>query len=268
LLHYGSEFLPFLELLPGLSDKDATWAVKGEDAACESDDSRSLFEDDEEDEMIVADTDIPPAPPTTNVRPGTSPSATRERKPSLPQSRPHTSSFAQESPETSGRQLIKDLFKVAQEVNMIDSDEIAYEISRIEAKMFLDIEVCSKKVLMLRHPLRWTFSIATTLAPAHVYVWQEGPPNRHHRPLQQVLKSFSLLVGLCLVEHPNADSLASKGGVAHPMPRQAKNAREANREIHRGGSEAAKSEQLLGSACLCGGHQQLHLPNGRYNGDI
>ena len=48
LLHYGSEFLPFLELLSSLFDKDVAWALKIDDNAEESDDSYSLLEDKED----------------------------------------------------------------------------------------------------------------------------------------------------------------------------------------------------------------------------
>lgn len=155
LLHYGSDFLPFLEMLPNLTDKDAAWALKAEDPAEESDDSYSIFDDDDGDD----DTTGPELDATTprSSPPGTrsprSPTLSRERKPSLtlhaksfvmPNNSPPPYPGNTEISDLSAKQLIKELVKVAQEVNGIDSEEIAQEITRIEARMFLDIEVCAR----------------------------------------------------------------------------------------------------------------------------
>lgn len=147
LLHYGSEFLPFLEMLPNLVDQDSAWAWKTDDVG--SDDSNSLLED--EDEGPVTDMDSPGASPVSTrakdippIPPPAVPS--RERKPSLPLPSILTSGKAlsagqTEIVDTSEKQQIKDLVKLAQEVLALDPDEIAQEITRVELKLFLDIQV-------------------------------------------------------------------------------------------------------------------------------
>jgi hypothetical protein len=149
--------------------------MKMEQTANESDDSRSLFDDDDDRSVAVevgpstAVAELNTPPPPTNAKPGSSTiSVARERKPSLPVTKP-TVLPGHESSEAAGKQLIKDLLKVAQEINMVDSDEIAYEITRIEAQMFLAIEVFSFSVFTLsfpddevhskpRHWLQYTFT--------------------------------------------------------------------------------------------------------------
>ncbi|RDB28973.1 Ras guanine nucleotide exchange factor P [Hypsizygus marmoreus] len=150
LLHYGSEFLPFLEMLPSLVDQDAAWALKVDDVADESDDSYSLHEDEESppvkdagSPMPLMDKPVPPLPPLPQ----------RERKPSLPlplilASGSHLSAGQLET-EISEKQQIRDLVRLAQEVLALDPDEIAQEITRVEAKLFLDIKP--------RHWLYYTF---------------------------------------------------------------------------------------------------------------
>lgn len=144
LLHYGSDFLPFLELLPNLVDKDASWALKVDDIADESDDSYSLLEDEEE------------KPSNSSSRPKTSspaktkppiPSNLRERKGSLPLTAkallPHPledASAYDQMPENPKQQL-RELQKLAMDVNNADPEDLAKEITRLEAKLFLDIEV-------------------------------------------------------------------------------------------------------------------------------
>jgi len=150
LLHYGSDFLPFLEVLPSLLDDDAAWALKPEDIADESDDSYSLCDDDD---------DVPP----TNVSDNDSPTPTkgksslshspswreRERKSSLPLNAKalvmtHATSILGTSDNLGAyaKQLCRDLVKMSQEVNALDSDAIAQEITRMEVQMFLKIKVC------------------------------------------------------------------------------------------------------------------------------
>lgn len=152
LLHYGCDFLPFLEKLPSLIDKDASWAMKVEDVMEETDESYSPYDEDE---------DIVPGKPesiasTEGVleRHQSVPASARERKQSLPitakslVTQNHTPTIASgqsgDSQESSPKQLLKDLLKLSQDVQNTDSTEIAQEITRMEIQMFLDIEVrCS-----------------------------------------------------------------------------------------------------------------------------
>jgi len=171
LLHYGSDFLPFLEMLPNLVDKDAAWALKAEDPAEESDTEE---EGDDDTTAPELDTATPRSSPPGTMSPR-SPKLSRDRKSSLtlnsknfpmPNSSPPLHSTNAETSDLSAKQLIKELVKVAQEVNAIDSEEIAQEITRTEAKMFLDIEVCVRSryhfprfqvSFQPRHWLQYTF---------------------------------------------------------------------------------------------------------------
>ncbi|KAF9569596.1 ras GEF [Agrocybe pediades] len=141
LLHYGSELLPFLEQLPNLVDQDAAWAVKGEISEHDSDDS-----DDEEEDLLVGQA------PTPEVEPEPAPAShspkvvfpTRERKSSipLPKSILHSSqsSPAQNVQEQSPKQYIKDLVKIAGDILLMDSTEIAEEVTRTGLKQFMAIK--------------------------------------------------------------------------------------------------------------------------------
>ncbi|KAJ6604672.1 ras guanine nucleotide exchange factor domain-containing protein [Mycena vulgaris] len=162
LLHYGSDFLPFHELLPNLVDKDAAWAHKPDYPEDESD-----YDDDEKSTVLTLNSthsseveSLPPSarsPPAKVKTSPTIPTAFRERKGSLPLGNnrlmipaaipngiAHT-----ENPEANHRSQLKDLLKLAADVNATDSEEIAQEITRLEVKLFLDIEP--------RHWLRYTF---------------------------------------------------------------------------------------------------------------
>ncbi|KAJ8084022.1 hypothetical protein PM082_002789 [Marasmius tenuissimus] len=155
LLHYGSDFLPFLELLPTLVDKDHAWALKVEDIADESDDSYSMLEDD--DESVKSEMKSQAPPPTPPKKTSTSSAPNRERKSSLPLSAKSLfpsssnsgSSADPDSMDFNSKQQLRELVRLASEVNMIDSEEIAQEITRIEKKLFLEIEP--------RHWLQYTY---------------------------------------------------------------------------------------------------------------
>jgi hypothetical protein len=162
LLHYGSDFLPFLEVLPNLIDKDAAWALKPDDITDESDDSYSLCEDDDSgtptNELNSAHSDD--RPPLGKAEPSLpSQSSSRERKQSLPLTTKtlmmtHSQAYhgGTENQDLPTKQACRELMKFAQEVNACDSDEIAQEITKMEAKLFLDIEVCVCSVSPLTIP--------------------------------------------------------------------------------------------------------------------
>ena len=151
LLHYGSDFLPFLEMLSSLVDQDAAWALKADDTTDGSDDSCSLFEEDDEAqisdlETSISESDQPVAARHKAVLPLPS-VPSRERKPSLPLplvlASGSTSGASQNDfADTSEKQQIKDLVRLAQEVLALDPDVIAQEITKLEVKLFLDIQVC------------------------------------------------------------------------------------------------------------------------------
>ena len=148
LLHYGSEFIPFMEVLSTLKDQDSTWAMKVDEPRDDSDDSISVA-------------DPPAAAPASPVSSMTSqslpesiertqdapPPTMRERKASLPLS---TKISMMASPthvymdglDHSLKGQLKALVNVAQQVLQTDPTTIAHEITRVECKYFLQIQVC------------------------------------------------------------------------------------------------------------------------------
>jgi hypothetical protein len=149
LLHYGCDFLSFTELIADCTDEDAAWALPPEDIADENDESYSLYEDEEESPDIpdVSITDNIDHP-TTDLRSPSIILSSRGRKSSLP-----LSSIISSFPDMTGaapssspddaefKRLLKDLVRNSQDIATIDSGHIAEEITRIEAKYFLDIQV-------------------------------------------------------------------------------------------------------------------------------
>ena len=146
LLHYGSELLPFLETLPALKDNDAAWALKLDNIGGDSDDTESLPDDDEvikSFEMEVA-TDSAHSSPPQKTQPG----PLRERKASLPLAKAlkqvaSVVNHGSEPAEASAKHVLRDLVKIAHEVMLSDADAIAQEITRLQTKLFLNIQVSS-----------------------------------------------------------------------------------------------------------------------------
>ena len=150
LLHYGSEFIPFMEMLSTLKDQDAAWAMKVDETRDDSDDSASLAD--------VAGT---PASPVSSMTSQSLPeierlqepvippqTMMRERKASLPLS---TKLSMMASPthvgygdpvEHNGKSQLKQLVSIAQAIANTDATSVAYEITRVECKAFLQIQVC------------------------------------------------------------------------------------------------------------------------------
>ncbi|EAU93003.2 hypothetical protein CC1G_06723 [Coprinopsis cinerea okayama7 len=141
LLHYGSEFLPFLEMLPSRSDHDSPWALKGEVSADESDDSYSFMEDEEDDvESPPRDATESPTSSKSATQDQSPPSNLRERKSSLPLTKSILGGSSANSTDPSPKQQLKDLTKLAQDVLNCDSEEIAQEITRQWVKRFMEIK--------------------------------------------------------------------------------------------------------------------------------
>lgn len=147
LLHYGSDFLPFLEHLQNTIDSDSAWAHKADHLLDDADDPYSIS--DGEDESLAVTTDSASsnlssvAPPHEN---STSPNS-RERTQSLPLSAkalimPIAVSHPPDVTEISPKQLLKELYRQSLELQNYDCSEIAEEITRVEAKLFMEIEVC------------------------------------------------------------------------------------------------------------------------------
>lgn len=146
LLHYGSDFLPFLSHLPNIIDTDAAWALKSENPVDESEDPYSIS--DGEEETLAIDIESPSTSRSSVVPSNDSlPSASsvRERKSSLPLSAkiftPVNSTHDQgDALDLSPKDLLNKLRSNASILATFDCSEIAEEITRVEAKLFMDIE--------------------------------------------------------------------------------------------------------------------------------
>jgi hypothetical protein len=162
LLQYGSEFIQFLEKVPTLKDEEAAWALKPpppqtveSDDANSDDDPQDVEEDvdDDEDDALELDTTNASnsSPPALKAKASSSaPAPSRERKGSLAMTasgivmghteKPNNWGYV-DDPTMSPKQLIKELTRVSQDINAFDAEDIAQEITRIEASLFLDIMV-------------------------------------------------------------------------------------------------------------------------------
>jgi len=134
-------------MLPNLVDRDAAWALKMDNATDGSDDSYSLFGEDDETQVSDIETAVPENDSAREKVVLPLPTFhSRERKPSLPlplilASSSTLAAGQTEFADTSEKQQIKDLVRLAQEVLALDPDDIAQEITKLEVKLFLDIQV-------------------------------------------------------------------------------------------------------------------------------
>lgn len=152
-LYYGSDFLPFLERLPTLVDKDSAWAMKVPDPSLvlsdESDNSTSEDLDEAVAEALNAgDTlaegleESPDSAGSPSKMIDLTSSAGRERKSSIPLSakaflpRPAVSAAPM-----SQKDLLARLVRTANALSHFDSEVIAQEITRRELELYLQIEV-------------------------------------------------------------------------------------------------------------------------------
>ena len=142
LIHYGLEFLPFLETLTNLVDKDASWALKVDSSTEESDDSYSML--DEEEERSVSPTSENPVVSSTSARAPspTQVSVTRERKHSLPLGRSTLKSATSHNGESeySQKHILRELQRISAELFNLAPMDVAQEITRIQKGLFLSIQ--------------------------------------------------------------------------------------------------------------------------------
>ncbi|KAF8626529.1 hypothetical protein AX15_004834 [Amanita polypyramis BW_CC] len=143
LLHYGSELLPFLETLPGLKDDDAAWALKVDDIRGDSD--SESFLDDEVIKPLETDSSTSSVHGFLQEKVQLAPF--RERKASLPLAKALmqvagsvVNGHSSEPVEASAKHRLKELVKLAHEVMLLDPDAIAQEITRLQTKLFLNIQ--------------------------------------------------------------------------------------------------------------------------------
>ena len=156
-LYYGSDFLPFLELLPTLVDKDSSWALKAQDSTFAGDDESDVSTTEDLDEavteaIIAGDIMHDAAQSPTSLEPSPSSAvdsngfAIRERKSSIPLSaKSLLGSGLPREPVLSNpmtpKEMLARLVKTANAMHHVDSEVIAQEITRRELQLFLQIEV-------------------------------------------------------------------------------------------------------------------------------
>jgi hypothetical protein len=148
LLHYGSEFIPFLEKLPTLKDEDSSWAMKVEEPKEDSDGSESFHEpaisvksNGSQRSLPIEDT----APRVTTPK-----SIPRERKHSLPlsarmfvlESSASVNPFvgAADSIDHAPAKKIKLLTQVSNNFVNADPTSVAQELSKFECEFFMKIK--------------------------------------------------------------------------------------------------------------------------------
>ncbi|KAI0651839.1 ras GEF [Trametes meyenii] len=160
LLHYGADFLPFLEMVSGLKDKDASWALKVDDASSDN----SSFSDEEHSFHVDRSVSPRPASPAPvqqdNASSSTTPSVqtgfARERKASLPLTAKalvatqttNSSGPPQFQPQEnlangvsySPKHILRHLQTTSQSLQSADPSDIAQEMTRIQCTFFLRIE--------------------------------------------------------------------------------------------------------------------------------
>ncbi|KAH8120383.1 ras GEF [Phellopilus nigrolimitatus] len=155
-LSYGSDFLPFMEMLPSLCDEDAAWALKVEEFTAESDtEADSIF--DVELDSAETGTESPvsslsPHPRTSASEPASSPrTSARERRSSLPLSAmafikapilstTRNQRFDDVQSRPTAKDIVSGLQRVAGALAHYEAVAIANEITRRELELFLKIE--------------------------------------------------------------------------------------------------------------------------------
>ena len=150
LIHYGLEFLPFLETLPSLVDKDAGWALKIDSSTEESDDSYSML--DEEEVRSVSPGSENLAGSSAGARPAspTQMPGSRERKHSLPLNRstPKSAISHNGELEPSPKTVLRELQRISADLFILSPVDVAQEITRVQKGLFLNIQV-SRRLCVL-----------------------------------------------------------------------------------------------------------------------
>lgn len=145
LLHYGSDFLPFLEHLSNIIDSDSAWAHKANHLLEDADDPYSISDGEDETRAVTTDSASSHLSSVASNENSIG-SNSRERKQSLPLSAKAlfmpTPSHPPDATEISPKQLLRELYRQSLELQNYDCSEIAEEITRVEARLFMGIEVC------------------------------------------------------------------------------------------------------------------------------
>ncbi len=139
LVQYGLKLLPFMEVLPSLEDQDSVWALEPE---------IPLYL-----QLAVSTQSaarLPPLPPVSTIPSSSSSNNLRALKASLPLVRSLVINSSPDRPYhpcPSLKQQLQELIRIANEVMLVVPSDIAEELTRVEAKYFLDITVSDTRSL-------------------------------------------------------------------------------------------------------------------------
>ncbi|KAM5535450.1 hypothetical protein V8D89_010972 [Ganoderma adspersum] len=159
LLHYGAEFLPFLEMVSSLKDKDASWGLKvddeNSDTSSVSDEENAFLVDQPVSQRSASPSPLPADNGSSNPV-GSSSGFARERKASLPLTAkaliapPSTISgggiplqatmSSREPLALSYKGILRALQSTSQTLHTYDPADIAQEMTRLQCQFFLRIE--------------------------------------------------------------------------------------------------------------------------------
>ena len=208
LLHYGAEFLPFLEMVSSLKDKDASWGLKvddeNSDTSSVSDEENAFLVDQPVSQRSASPSPLPADNGSSNPV-GSNSGFARERKASLPLTAkaliapPSTTpgggiplqatTSSREPMALSYKGILRALQSTSQTLHTYDPADIAQEMTRLQCQFFLRIEVCRLRTLdlCLRSD---SLSLGTALAAACAGARQEGFRAGPDYRLQPSFKSF------------------------------------------------------------------------------
>lgn len=158
-MHYGSDFLPFLEILPTLTDEDSSWALKPDDISVISDDGDGREREDSFSNTPSTSNDIIDDLSSSASAESSSQiveSSSRERKSSMPlsaksflQAPSSTPLTGRQRSQSSTKDILGRLLRTAQQLSNMDPRDIAREITRIDWNNFLKIEVTYSDLALL-----------------------------------------------------------------------------------------------------------------------
>ena len=197
LLHYGSEFIPFLEKLSTLKDEDSTWALKAEETREDSDDCVSFKEpvDTTSSRRSLRSEETGPV-----EKPKTAP---RERKHSLPlsarilvmesgQSLANPFLGAADSIDHPPARKLKILVQYSNTFINTDPTSVAQELSRFECRFFMQIKVSQLDHIFSIVAL--TLRTASALAPARTWWRKQESGDGYGHSIQRYFKSYRGMV--------------------------------------------------------------------------
>ncbi|KDQ54927.1 hypothetical protein JAAARDRAFT_38040 [Jaapia argillacea MUCL 33604] len=150
LLYHACDLLPFVDLLSTLRDPDSAWTLKFDDPIDESDDSYSYTDEDLEPMVFPSETSSTRTGSSENKKSNRStspnPDDNHARVPLIVKAMvmadiPLSDTFDRQKCQVlSEKQIIKELHRMSLDLGAWESKHIAEEITRISAKLFLQIE--------------------------------------------------------------------------------------------------------------------------------